>query len=264
MHAGLPPMEEARQLYVEQSNLAERLHLSASADNDKPLVTWDVGLGAAANAMAAIRCHEEQAAVGPVRPLRIISFENDLDALRLACRHKELFRYLQHSGPAWILRDGKWQSREHAGLSWELIPGDFRETMSAASAPPDLIYFDMFSTNMDDGPWSLETFQRLFRACAGHSADFFTYSSSTAVRAALLAAGFYVAKGRATGPRPETTIAFSRGPHVTLGAGPHELLGGDWLAKWTRSQARFPAAISLEEQSAFEQTIRQHPQFQSH
>jgi queuine tRNA-ribosyltransferase len=39
MHAGLPPMEEARQLYVEQSNLAERLHLSASADNDKPLVT---------------------------------------------------------------------------------------------------------------------------------------------------------------------------------------------------------------------------------
>jgi hypothetical protein len=50
------------------------------------------------------------------------------------------------------------------------------------------------------------TFQRLFRACAGHSADFFTYSSSTAVRAALLAAGFYVAKGRATGPRPETTM----------------------------------------------------------
>jgi queuine tRNA-ribosyltransferase len=262
MHAGLPPMEEARQLYVEQSNLAERLHLSAPGDDDRPVVIWDVGLGAAANAMAAILCYEEQAAVGPVRALRIISFENDLDALRLACRHKELFRYLQHSGPAWILRDGKWQSREHTGLSWELIPGDFRETMSAASAPPDLIFYDMFSTNMDAGPWSLETFQRLFRSCTVHSTELFTYSSSTAVRAALLAAGFYVGKGRATGERPETTIGFTWGSQREPVVASHELLGGDWLAKWTRSQAKFPTAMSSAEQAAFEQAISTHPQFQ--
>ena len=28
--------------------------------------------------MGAIRCFEQQAAAGPVRPMRIISFENDL------------------------------------------------------------------------------------------------------------------------------------------------------------------------------------------
>ena len=102
MHSRTAPMEEARQLYIEQSNLAERLRLSADEDPEsaEPLVIWDVGLGAAANAMAAINCYEEQAATGPVRPLRIISFENDLDSLRLAFRHNRDFPYLRHSGPA--------------------------------------------------------------------------------------------------------------------------------------------------------------------
>src|SRR6267142_831994 len=72
MHSRTPPMEEARSLYIEQSNLAARVRLCAN-DNPKriaPLIIWDVGLGAAANAMAAIQCYEEQAAAGPVRELR--------------------------------------------------------------------------------------------------------------------------------------------------------------------------------------------------
>src|SRR5213082_285009 len=76
MHSRTPPMEEARKLYVEQSNLVARVRLSPNenSQNATPLVLWDVGLGAAANAMAAILCYEEQAINGPVRPLRIISF----------------------------------------------------------------------------------------------------------------------------------------------------------------------------------------------
>src|SRR4030095_13573234 len=72
MHMRTPPMEEARSLYVEQSNLAQRIRWS-DADSQEPLVIWDVGLGAAGNAMAAIQCHEEQDALGRVRPLQIIS-----------------------------------------------------------------------------------------------------------------------------------------------------------------------------------------------
>ncbi len=53
MHMRTPPMEEARSLYVEQSQLAARL-----SESNTPLVIWDVGLGAAANAMAAIECYE--------------------------------------------------------------------------------------------------------------------------------------------------------------------------------------------------------------
>ena len=145
MHSRTAPMEEAQRLYIEQSNLAERVRLSP-AETQNRLIVWDVGLGAAANAMAAIRCYEEQAAEGPVRPLQIVSFENDLDSLRLAFRHDRDFPYLRHGGPAGILKSGQWQSRQHAGLSWFLLPGDFLETMSTAPGPPDLIFYDMFST----------------------------------------------------------------------------------------------------------------------
>ncbi len=54
MHSVNDPAEEARSLYVEQSRLIGRLQLPDS----EPLVVWDVGLGAAANAMAAIRAVE--------------------------------------------------------------------------------------------------------------------------------------------------------------------------------------------------------------
>jgi queuine tRNA-ribosyltransferase len=265
MHSRTPPIEEAHRLYVAQSNLAERVRWTGAGTptDAEPLVIWDVGLGGAANAMAAIRCYEEEAARGPVRPLRIISFENDLDALRLAFRHEEKFRYLRHSGPAWVLRAGRWQSREHAGLSWELISGDFRETIATASGRPDLIFYDMFSSRADDAHWTPEAFRRLFRACAGRGAELFTYTFSTAARAALLAAGFYVAKGCATGDRAETTIAFTPETHRSSLPLRHELLSTDFLGKWTRSSAKYPAGMHLDHFPAFERAILDHAQFQS-
>ena len=36
--------------------------------------------------------------------LQIVSFENDLDSLRLAFRHDRDFPYLRHGGPAGILK----------------------------------------------------------------------------------------------------------------------------------------------------------------
>ncbi len=264
MHANKPPMDEARELYVDQSRLSERLRLAPdeSPDDATPLVVWDVGLGAAANAMAAIRCYEEQAAAGPVRPMRIVSFENDLDPLRLAARHDELFTYLRHGGPAWILRAGKWQSREHAGLRWELVFGDFLQTMSAAPLPPDVIFYDMFSGNSGDVNWTPEAFRQLFAACAGRKVELFTYTYSTAARAALLAAGFCVAKGCATCDRAETTIAFTRDGKGSADTDPRELLGAEFLAKWNRSSAKFPVGIDAEQRITFERAINGHAQFQ--
>ena len=206
MHLRTPPMEEARSLYVEQSNLAERL----TAMPSEPLVIWDVGLGAAANAMAAIQCYEAQAKVGPVRPLHLISFENDLDSLRLALRHDDKFPYLRHGGPAGILASkAQWQSKQHPGLSWQLVRGDFLETIAQAPLPPDLIFYDMFSSKTHREQWTLELFRQLFAACAGRAVELFTYTHSTAARAALLAAGFFVAKGRSAGEKEETTIALT-------------------------------------------------------
>ena len=59
----------------------------------------------------------------------------------------------------------------------------------------------MFSTKTSGDQWTIEMrFASLFDACAGRAAELFTYTCSTANRAALLAAGFFVAKGR----RPAT------------------------------------------------------------
>src|SRR5204863_6965265 len=178
---------------------------------------------------------------------RIVSFENDLDSLRLAFRHNRDFPYLRHSGPAGILKEGAWQSRQHPGLSWSLLSGDFLERMSAAPAPPDLIFYDMFSTKTSGDQWTLEAFSKLFEACAGRAAELFTYTCSTANRAALLAAGFYVARGRNAGEKLETTIAFTPAARRRLNAAQRDLLEEDWLAKWNRSTAKFPTDVAQEE-----------------
>lgn len=269
MHARNPPMEEARLLYVDQSHLAERLRLSASAttatEQETPLVIWDVGLGAAANAMAAVRCYEDAALAGPVRPLRIVSFENDLDALRLAFAYNSReFPYLRHAGPAGILQQGRWQSRQHPGLGWTLVAGDFLETMSSADVtPPDVIFYDPFSSTTNEALWSPDAFRRLFVVCGKRAVELFSYTGSTAARAALLAAGFYVAKGRPIGDRAETTVGFT--PEALDGsyASHYELLSAAWLEKWQRSSARYPTTLPIDNQGAFEQAISRHPQFQS-
>ncbi len=255
MHMRTDPMEEARQLYVEQAHLAVRLRETPN----EPLVIWDVGLGAAANAMAAIQCYEEVAQQGPVRPMRLISFENDLDSLRLALLHNDAFRYLRHGGPPAMVEAGVWQSKSHPGLSWTLVSGDFPATIPAAPAPPDLIFYDMFSGKTSAEAWTLEAFRQLFAACAGRAVELFTYSCSTSVRTLLLAAGFYVARGRSMGAKDETTIALT--PAAPRDG--REILGAAWLARWERSQAKFPAELQESERAAFAQTIRGHPQFQA-
>lgn len=256
MHSRTAPMEEARKLYVEQSHLAERLRDRTAPG--EPLVIWDVGLGAGANAMAAVECYEEEAA--GTRSLTVVSFENDLDSLRLALAHEARFPYLRAEAARALLAEGEWQSPAFPGLRWLLLAGDFLETLSRAPVP-DLIFYDMFSSKTSAALWTLPAFQRIFEACRGRAAEFFTYTCSTANRARLLAAGFYVARGRNAGEKVETTIALTPAAfHGPFGKG-REMLSADWLEKWNRSAAKFPNEIGLEERSLFEKLISGHEQF---
>jgi queuine tRNA-ribosyltransferase len=257
MHSRTAPMEEARKLYVEQSFLAERL--TENPRKQDPLVIWDVGLGAGANAMAAIECHEK---VSGARPLQVVSFENDLDSLRLALGQQQDFPDLRVDAATAILADGHWQSRNDAGLSWQLLPGDFLDNMERATAP-DLIFYDMFSTRSSAHLWTLGVFRKLFAACAGRAVELFTYTCSTANRAALLASGFHLARGRNAGEKIETTIALTPAALRSPFAQRREFLASDWLAKWNRSAAKFPADVAPNERSAFEKIIRDHEQFRN-
>jgi len=262
MHSRTPPMDEARKLYVEQSRLSERLRLAKkeNASNAVPLILWDIGLGAAANAMAAILCYEGLARSVPVRPLQVVSFENDLDPLILSLRYRADFPYLNHDGPCAIVKNRFWKSPERPDLSWLLLAGDFLDTVSGAPSPPDLIYYDMFSPKTCKNAWTLDAFRKLFEASAGHATELFTYTCSTANRALMLAAGFYVARGRNAGPKVETTIAVTP---AAASSCRHDLLNNDWLGKWNRSRAKFPCEISFDQHTAFEGLIRQHPQFRN-
>jgi queuine tRNA-ribosyltransferase len=255
MHSRTDPIREARELYVEQSRLAERL---SKSQLDEPLVIWDVGLGAAANATAAIECYETMSAR---RPLEIVSFENDLDSLRLALKNPANFPYLRIEAATGIARNGRWASADHPGLSWRLLLGDFREQMMHAPAP-DLIFYDMFSTKTSAGLWTADTFRRVFHASGNRDAELFTYTCSTANRAALLAAGFFVASGRNAGEKLETTIALTPAAFHSE-PDKRDLLSHAWLAKWERSAAKFPSDIAPNERPAFEEIIRGHEQFRN-
>lgn len=256
MHSVSEPSDEARRLYVEQPKLKEKL--TDARLSEIPLVIWDVGLGAATNAMAAIDCFQSLVASGEsVRPLQLVSFEIDLDPLRLACKHPVKFPHLCQGAPHRILRDGTWKS-PCGRLTWELLEGDFLQEMEKAAAP-DLIYYDPFSSKTDHRLWTPESFSQVFRHCADRATELYTYSTSTAVRAALLCAGFFVGPGAPTGPKLETTRAFTRS--VTERDPSLRLLDAEWLQRWNRSDAKYPSSISPQNQPHFENQIRQHPQF---
>jgi queuine tRNA-ribosyltransferase len=254
MHSRTDPMEEARQVYVEQTHLGERLREHSS----EPLVLWDVGLGAAANVMAAMECFETSA---PNRPLQIVSFENDLDSLRLAVANLDCFPYLRTEPANAILAGGEWRSQP-GELSWTLLPGDLADTMNEAPAP-DVIFYDMFSAKTSANLWTAAIFRQLFAHCENRVTELATYTCSTANRAALLAAGFFLARGRNAGEKEETTIAMTpaaaRAPFAQRG----DFLSHDWLARWERSAAKFPADIPLSERATFEKIIREHEQFRN-
>jgi queuine tRNA-ribosyltransferase len=259
MHPGSDPAQEAQSLYVEQSRLLERLSAVPAASlapgSEVPLVVWDVGLGAAANSMAAIHAVEK---LGPAiaRPLQLVSFENDLDSLKLALDHPGWFKHLRHAAPRALLRHNRWNSPTWP-IEWLLLNGDFALRKFEAPAP-DIIFFDPFSFKTDSALWTLRAFRELAKICSEKSTELYTYTYSTSVRAAMLAAGFYVAKGRATGPKCETTIGLSA--RAAAAAHGHRLLGQEWLTKWRRSDAQVPFG-STEQDDSWREAVLAHPQF---
>jgi queuine tRNA-ribosyltransferase len=234
-HSVNHPDREADEVYVAQSEGIRR------ARQGSPLIVWDIGLGAAHNAMALVRALDAAPGHGDIE---LVSFEQDLDGLLLALSHGKHFAHLRHPAPNVLAVRGVF---ERPGLRWRLVPGDFRAT-SLLEPAPDVIFFDPFSQKVDVGPWSPATFAALF-AQLTRPTELFTFSSSTAVRAAMLSAGFYVARGVPSGPKEETTIALA---HMEAAArNTYALLGRDWMERRAhaidgaaRDHAQFTQVVS--------------------
>lgn len=243
MHSKIGPWDEANAIYVEQSGLATRLE---SQDESAPsLVLFDVGLGLAANSLAALECRNRLVQTGKkVRKLRIISFENDLSGLRLALNHRDQFPFF--SGFEGILEEllsqGFWKSKDQE-VGWELREGDFQKWVEEGfgeKLSPEIIFYDFYSPKSQPQLWKVEYFKAL-RKIAAPDAVLVTYSVATSVRVAMVLGGFILGQGIRTPAKLETTVAAIR---VEVLAQP---LGEEWLEKLRRSPKILPFGFREED-----------------
>ncbi|MFN7729949.1 MAG: MnmC family methyltransferase [Bdellovibrio sp.] len=240
MHNPVGPWVEANALYIDQSRLRERL-TDKSAEE---FVIFDIGLGAAANAIAALSCLR---LLGTERrPVRMISFERDLDLLRFALDHAREFTHFHGFEKALktLLETGHWQE---PGFIWDLREGDFLTLIESEAHRPHLVFFDPYSPKVNQEMWTTHCFAKLFgkaRNPEQGGTDLYTYSQATRIRVALLIAGFHVGYGQATGLKNQTTQAAS---DMALLKTP---LDRAWFERWRRSHIRYPFDCSPEEQAA--------------
>ena len=256
-HPVIGPVAEAEALYVRQLRLRERL-----AAHSGEFVIWDVGLGAAANALTVLRATRELAC-----PVRLVSFDHTLEPLAFALAHAEALGYFGGFEPAVKELLARRESSFSDGartVHWQAHVADFPALIHSPAAEvlakPHAILFDAFSPAKNPAMWTLPLFTRLFalldplRPCAMP-----TYSRSTLLRVSWLLAGFHVGAGHATGEKEETTIAANTPALIT------EPLGRDWLRRARRSTSAEPLHEPLYRQAPLAtetwERLQRHPQF---
>jgi len=231
MHPGLGPRAEADLLYVRQLQIPERL-----AKTSGEFVIWDVGLGAAANAIAVLRATAQIPG-----HLRLVSFDNTAEPLEFALKNSAALGYIsgyEDQLNKLLLAKKTGFINGSLRVDWQFCLGDFPAWLSQGRRdvpPPHAIFYDAFSPAKNPAMWTLPVFQNLYRTLnPGHPCALTTYSRSTLFRATLLLAGFFVGVGHATGMKEETTIAANTLDLIS------EPLDHRWLARARRSHSAEP------------------------
>jgi tRNA U34 5-methylaminomethyl-2-thiouridine-forming methyltransferase MnmC len=218
-HPVTGPRAEADTLHVVQQRLVER---SLALPKGERFVIWDVGLGAAANVLAAIEALEPAAS-----QVEIHSFDKTTAPLEFAQAHAaELGYLLPHLNRLSVLVAQRHVSVS-PGISWRLHLGDFRERVLLESIPaPHAVIYDPYSPSGNPEMWTLDHFTNLRKRLDPNRPCLLTnYTRSTAVRTTLLLAGFYVGVGCEVGEKAETTVASN---HFELLDRP---LSREWLTR---------------------------------
>jgi len=256
-HPVVGPVAEAEALYVRQLRLPERAHRQ-----EGEFVLWDVGLGAAANALTALRATRSAPCA-----IRLLSFDHTLEPLAFALQHVEALGYLRgYEAPLErLLRDHHCAFQDGPQtVTWDMHLADFPSLLARPAteklAKPHGIMFDAFSPAANAAMWTLPLFSRLFRLLdPDRPCALPTYSRSTMLRVTLLLAGFHVGIGHATGEKEETTLAANTPDLIA------EPLDRRWLQRAHRSCSAEPLWEPVYRQarlsSATWEKLQQHPQF---
>jgi len=263
-HPVIGPVAEAEALYVKQLRLVERLRTHAKQSGEE-FVIWDVGLGAAANALTVLRALREV----PAR-IRLMSFDHTIEPLRFALNHAAELGYfdgyetvagqLAHIGNHSLTFPNGAQT-----VRWQVQLADFPTLLTQSSArglpEPHVILFDAYSPARNPAMWTLPLFKNVFRLLdPARPCALPTYSRSTMLRVTLLLAGFFVGAGHPTGEKEETTIAANARELVT------EPLARAWLARARRSHSAEPLHEPVYRQAPLSEEswerLQRHPQFQ--
>ena len=205
MHPIVGPLVEAAQ-YMTACRLQQRL-LAAEADaQTDELCLLDVGLGAGNNALAAWQL--SQALPLGARRLRILTTiaASPRSSWRARASMPRRLASMRTHGSRRV-RCASTASTETPRSSWQLLRGDVVERLNAL--PPacaDVVQWDAFSPAANPGLWTLRAFAALRRVCRA-SATVHTFSSATAVRSALLLAGFHVGAAHPKAPVPPDALS---------------------------------------------------------
>ncbi len=225
-HPVIGPMAEARALHVRGQRLVERARAAVGK-----FVVWDVGLGAAANAIGVLESC-------PDLRVEMHSFDRTSAPLAFALAHSGELEYPQPF--CMPIKDLLAGGRARIGkIDWHFHDGDFSETMHRADIPaPHAILYDPYSPGTNADMWTLEHFTKLHARLDPAAPCLLTnYTRSTAVRVTLLLAGFFVGCGHATGEKDQTTIA-ANAPDLL-----EESLPREWLDRVARSTRGAPVRL---------------------
>ncbi len=265
-HPVVGPVAEAEAIHVGGTRLVERANALPPGET---FVIWDVGLGAAANALTAIRTlstacertgeitlHSFDATFGPLD----FAFENRL-ALGYPCGYEPEIEALRRDGTAWVplINSGT--------VRWQAHLGDFPSLLASEESfpTPHAVFYDPYSPGVNREMWTLEMFTALHARLRPETPCLLTtYTRSTAVRVTLLLAGFFVGVGGATGEKDETTVATNAAALL------ERPLGRDWLEKKvyaSTNAAPLRAGSAIDARGPISEAdfemLRAHPQFRA-
>lgn len=254
LHRSFGPVHEPREVYAKGCNIDDRHGVVTVAD---------VGMGAGFNVLAALH-----AASGNerLRHLCVHSFDTTAHGLAVLLKNKRAFA-APLGGDQWfpaletLLREGSARGKLPCSLvgrtfEWIFHPGDARHSIAQIhkNITFDAIFYDFFSWKSHPMLWTRQVLSH-FATRLTRDGVFATYSSSTAIRAALLSLNLSVGEGPLVNTHLRATLA---SPQISQLSRP---LTQRWLERFRRSQHPCLEVEDEETEKLIQEAVEKHPQF---